>query len=160
MSLPPPDNRSTIRPHQQTWPNQIFSVMFEEYEAISGADQVQIPSFYRGKITDFAKKIKGETIPNPNGSADDDFTKATFELDLIDKDGTSSPIHHGRLSTPSFGLLFSSPMLRSPLRPMLPTPAPASPDTNRRQLEPDFDCNLISLRIISRFTKEKKENRS
>jgi len=66
------------------------TVMFEEYEAISGADQVQIPSFYRGKITDFAKKIKGETIPNPNGSADDDFTKATFELDLIDKDESSA----------------------------------------------------------------------
>lgn len=56
----------------------ISSVAFEEYVAISGEDEVQIPSSYKGTLNNAGTMIKGKTVP-----ADDD-DEATFQLDLLD----------------------------------------------------------------------------
>jgi len=59
-------------------------VKFEEYEAISGADDVQIPSFYSGVLSNGAKTIKGKTVADGDAVGDGDEDDATFKLDLIE----------------------------------------------------------------------------
>eukprot|EP01126_Amoeba_proteus_P038271 TRINITY_DN3982_c0_g1_i17.p1 TRINITY_DN3982_c0_g1~~TRINITY_DN3982_c0_g1_i17.p1 ORF type:complete len:213 (-),score=71.79 TRINITY_DN3982_c0_g1_i17:132-770(-) len=54
---------------------------FEEYEAISSADDVQIPSYYVGTISHQGKVIKGKTVQEAGSGDEDD---ATFQLDLVE----------------------------------------------------------------------------
>lgn len=62
------------------------SFTFEEYEAIQGDDDVQIPSYYSGKISAKGKIIKGKTVGD---SGNDDEDDATFQLDLVEDEGLS-----------------------------------------------------------------------
>lgn len=64
----------------------LYSFTFEEYEAIQGDDDVQIPSYYSGKISAKGKIIKGKTVGD---SGNDDEDDATFQLDLVEDEGLS-----------------------------------------------------------------------
>jgi len=61
---------------------------FEEYEAITGADSVQIPSFYSGKLENDGKTIKGTTLSggDDDSTAFDPSVDAKFKIDLLDDD--------------------------------------------------------------------------
>jgi len=64
-------------------------VKFEEYEAISGAEDVQIPSYYSGALSNHAKTISGKTVPDNDAMKDGDDDDATFKLDLVEGDDSS-----------------------------------------------------------------------
>lgn len=66
------------------------SFKFEEYEAISGAESVQIPSFYSGTIKNSGKTIEGKTVSggdDENEEANEDDAK--FKIDLVENDESS-----------------------------------------------------------------------
>jgi hypothetical protein len=76
-------------------------VKFEEYEAISGAEDVQIPSFYSGVLSNHAKTIKGKTVPDNDAMKDGDEDDATFKLDLVEASDDNSDADEKKLSLPA-----------------------------------------------------------
>jgi hypothetical protein len=69
-----------------------FRFKFEEYEAISGAESVQIPSFYSGTIKNSGKTIEGKTVSGGDDENEDEANEndAKFKIDLVENDGAYS----------------------------------------------------------------------
>jgi len=63
---------------------------FEEYEAVSGAEDVQIPSYYTGKISSQGTAINGSTKGEFGSTSNDDEDDATFHLTLLEEESSSS----------------------------------------------------------------------
>jgi len=60
-------------------------VKFEEYEAISNADDVQLPSNYEGKISVNGLMIDGQVTTAPDSDSDSDAENPSFHLDRIEQ---------------------------------------------------------------------------
>jgi len=75
------------------------TIRFEEYEAITGQDEVQIPSNYVGKLTNDGNTLKGKIVTDADDSDSDEADAPTFQLDKIkgldddsDSDATKTPV--------------------------------------------------------------------
>jgi hypothetical protein len=74
------------------------SFKFEEYEAISGAESVQIPSFYSGVIKNNGKTIEGRTVSGGDASEDDAAAEdAKFKIDLVADESSEEELVHSML---------------------------------------------------------------
>jgi len=73
------------------------TIRFEEYEAITGEDEVQIPSNYVGKLTNDGNTLKGKIVTDAdNSDSDSDTDSPTFQLDKIkglDDDSDSEAVN-------------------------------------------------------------------
>jgi len=72
------------------------SFKFEEYEAIKGEDEVQIPSNYDGTLINQGKTLKGKIVTDADDTESDTDDQPTFQLDIIEAiDDSSEKLKQG-----------------------------------------------------------------